>query len=146
MMPQKISTNSLDPDQDWHSDGPDQEPNCLQRLSADDKSPLARKGVNETWQGPGLQISVCINWKLIFLFLNQNICCGYSKGPSHLSFVWFDFLHLSQHFFCVMSGWGFLSWTSTKQGLMCLAKWLNAVMPMSNPQPLGHESSTLPLP
>ena len=23
------------------------------------------------------------NWKLFFLFLNQNICCGYSKEPSH---------------------------------------------------------------
>ena len=21
-------------------------------------------------------------WKIIFLFLNQNICCGYSKEPS----------------------------------------------------------------
>ena len=30
----------------------------------------------------GLQIRVC-NWKLLFLFLNQNICCGYSKEPSH---------------------------------------------------------------
>ena len=30
--------NSLDPDQDQHSVGPDLGPNCLQRLSADDKS------------------------------------------------------------------------------------------------------------
>ena len=28
----------LDPDQDRHSVGPDLDPNCLQRLSADDKS------------------------------------------------------------------------------------------------------------
>ena len=30
-------------------------------------------------ESSGLQISVH-NWKLFFLFLNQNICCGYSKG------------------------------------------------------------------
>ena len=30
---------------------------------------------------PGLQIRVCI-WKLFFLFLNPNICCGYLKEPS----------------------------------------------------------------
>ena len=24
------------------------------------------------------------NWKLLFLFLNQNICCGYSKEPPQL--------------------------------------------------------------
>ena len=29
----------------------------------------------------GPQISMH-NWKLFFLFLNQNICCGYSKEPS----------------------------------------------------------------
>ena len=29
----------------------------------------------------GLQLKVC-NRKIIFLFLNQNICCGYSKEPS----------------------------------------------------------------
>ena len=31
-------SNSLDPDQDQHFVGPDLGPNCLQRLSADDKS------------------------------------------------------------------------------------------------------------
>ena len=31
-------SNSLDPEQDRHSVGPDLGPNCLQRLSADDKS------------------------------------------------------------------------------------------------------------
>ena len=29
----------------------------------------------------GLKLRVC-NENLIFLFLNQNICCGYSKEPS----------------------------------------------------------------
>ena len=32
-------SNDLDPDQDQHSVGPDLEPNCLQRLSVDDKIP-----------------------------------------------------------------------------------------------------------
>ena len=36
-------SNGLDPDQDRHSVGPDLGPNCLQRLSADDKS--------SRWQG-----------------------------------------------------------------------------------------------
>ena len=31
-------SNSLDPDRDRHSVGPDLGPNCLQRLSADDKN------------------------------------------------------------------------------------------------------------
>ena len=30
-------SNGLDPDQDRHFVGPDLDPNCLQRLSADDK-------------------------------------------------------------------------------------------------------------
>ena len=34
-------SNGLDPDQDGRSVGPDLDPNCLQRLSADDKSMLA---------------------------------------------------------------------------------------------------------
>ena len=36
---EKLSvSNCLDPDQDQHSAGPDLDPNCLQRLSADGKS------------------------------------------------------------------------------------------------------------
>ena len=38
-------SNSLIPDQDRYFVSPDLGPNCLQRLSADDKSPLARKEV-----------------------------------------------------------------------------------------------------
>ena len=33
-------SNGLDPDQDQHSVEPDLEPNCLQKLSADEKSCL----------------------------------------------------------------------------------------------------------
>ena len=36
-------SNNLDPDQDQQNVCPDLGPNRLQRLSADDKSPLARK-------------------------------------------------------------------------------------------------------
>ena len=32
--------NGLDPDHDWYFVGPDLGPNCLQRLSADDKQHL----------------------------------------------------------------------------------------------------------
>ena len=39
-------SNSLDPHQDRHSVGPDLGPNRLQRLSADDKSPIARKDLS----------------------------------------------------------------------------------------------------
>ena len=39
-------SNGLDPDQDRHSVGPDLGPNCLQRLSAENKLPLARKELN----------------------------------------------------------------------------------------------------
>ena len=43
-------SNGLDPDQDRHSVGPDLGPNCLQRLSADDKSPLAKKDFKQQTQ------------------------------------------------------------------------------------------------
>ena len=36
-------SNGLDPDQNRQNKGPDLGPNCLLRLSADNKSPLARK-------------------------------------------------------------------------------------------------------
>ena len=39
-------SKGLDPDQDRLSVGPDLGPNCLLRLSADDKLPLARKELN----------------------------------------------------------------------------------------------------
>ena len=41
------ASNGLDPDQDRSSVGPDLGPNCLQRLSADDKSRLSKERVNQ---------------------------------------------------------------------------------------------------
>ena len=38
-------SNSLDPDQDQHSVGPDLGPNCLQRLSADDKVAASKERI-----------------------------------------------------------------------------------------------------
>ena len=44
-------SNCLDPDHDRHSVGPDLGPNCLQRLSADDKKVAASKEeVKRTYQ------------------------------------------------------------------------------------------------
>ena len=74
----------LDLDQDRHSVSSDLGPNCLQRVSLDDK------GVEPL---PTLQQKRCIIYnvglklrvhtkKLIFLFLSQNTCCGYIKEPS----------------------------------------------------------------
>ena len=44
-------------------------------------------------------------------------------------FVWFDSLHPSQQSF-IYVGQVFLGWTSTKQGLMCLAQGHNKVTPV----------------
>ena len=44
-------SNSLDPDQDLHSVSPDLGPNCLERLSADDKSC--------SWQGKSYGKLLC---------------------------------------------------------------------------------------
>ena len=41
--------NSLDPDKDCHSVGPEQGPNCLQMLSADDKSRGQQGKINDTY-------------------------------------------------------------------------------------------------
>ena len=73
------------------------------------------------------------------------------KGQRHWSkvnldlFVWFDSLHPINNL-SVIKGPVFLGWTSTKLGSMFLLKdttqWYRWG---SNPQPLGLESSTLPL-
>ena len=42
-------SNSLDPDQDKHSVGPDLGSNCLQRLLAEDKLQLTGKDLNENY-------------------------------------------------------------------------------------------------
>ena len=39
-------------------------------------------GSSTSGRETGLQIRVCIG-KLFSLFLIQNVCCGYSKEPSH---------------------------------------------------------------
>ena len=75
--------------------------------------------------------------------------CWFSEGwnvriANRDRLIWFI---TSQSTFFNMPGCVFLGWTSTKQGLMCLA-WghIFTVTPWgSNPQHLNLESSTLPL-
>ena len=74
-------SNSLDPDQDKHSVGPDLDPNCLQRLSADDKSlnnffPKILSGTHSVYQTVWIQIRTDILSVLIWV---QNVCKGYQK-------------------------------------------------------------------
>ena len=45
----------------------------------------------------GLELRVC-NEKIIFLFLDQNICCGYSKEPSQ----WDGSFELPKHMLKIM--------------------------------------------
>ena len=55
-------------------------------------------------------------------------------------------LYVAVNKFSVMSRQVFLGWTSTKQGLMCLAQGHNTVPPVRlEPQTLDLKSSTLPL-
>ena len=42
---------------------------------------VKNQGILKMMLNAGLKLRVCTK-KLIFLFLNQNICCGYSKEPS----------------------------------------------------------------
>ena len=60
-------SNSLDPDQDRRSVGPDLGPNCLQRLSSDDKkSPPARKELSQSkniYCGCSLKVSNVVAFK-----------------------------------------------------------------------------------
>ena len=56
-------------------------------------------GTGKYWtNNSGPQIRVC-NWKLFFLFLNQNICCGYSKEPSQ----WVGSFEHPKHMFKLMN-------------------------------------------
>ena len=45
--------------------------------------------------GPQIRVR---NWKLFFLFFNQNICCGYSKEPS----LWDGSFEHPKHMFKLM--------------------------------------------
>ena len=65
-------SNSLDPDQARHFVGPDLGPKCLQRLSADNKSPLAGKELNTEqlvdttyWLKPWIELFI---WLQLFPF------------------------------------------------------------------------------
>ena len=62
--------------------------------------------------------------------------------------VWFDSLRPSQKF-SVILGWVFLGWTSTKQGLMCLAQEQITVtsvrLELTAPQSQVKHSTTEPL-
>ena len=62
-------SNCLDPDQDRHYVGPDLGPNCLLKLSADDKSPLASKELRERINLKQISFSQIISRLLYFTFV-----------------------------------------------------------------------------
>ena len=59
-------SNSLDPDQARHFFGPDLGPNCLQRLSADDKSRQSQAS-----NGPAHEIVVCWLYQFVVVLTFQ---------------------------------------------------------------------------
>ena len=56
---------------------------CIQKINQEMHLEKKINSINRLIQylTSGLELRVC-NENLIFLFLNQNICCGYSKEPS----------------------------------------------------------------
>ena len=69
---------------------PDTVPTGLKNVNWDVKHQLKQTNLSE------LQIKVC-NGKLFFLFLNQNISCGYSKKPSQGKKFHAENLYLEQY-------------------------------------------------
>ena len=57
--------------------------------------PPTSSGDNYMYSGPQVRVH---NWKLFFLFPNQNMCCGYSKEP----FRWDGSLERTKHMFKLM--------------------------------------------
>ena len=78
-------SNLLDPDQDRHCVGPDLGPNCLQRLSADEKSPLARKVLKEAFCA--YVISNEILYAVLLLFFRPNVYFNPLQGFFYVSEV-----------------------------------------------------------
>ena len=50
-------SKSLDPDKDRHCVGPDLGPNCLQSLSADNKSRVGKERVMQSWSKNNIYLS-----------------------------------------------------------------------------------------
>ena len=99
---------------------------------------------------PGLWLRVSTR-KIIFLFLNQNICCGYSKELSQ----WDGYFEHLKHMLKIMGRlniFTILRWNfclskpmlSKKRFLVGRQRWLD-FCDSSNPQPLNLDSSTLTL-
>ena len=65
-------SNRFDPDQDRHSVGPDLGQNCLEKLSTDDKSQLAREELNEPAQYlESLEVFCCKHSQYTVVFLKE---------------------------------------------------------------------------
>ena len=75
-------SNSLNPDQDRHSVGPDLDSNCLQRLSATKKAATRKELIvdtqlsSETWS---LNFGLS-SYAPIFLLAHLNVGCCFSKN------------------------------------------------------------------
>ena len=48
------------------------------------KSAQTNSKYHQSAQGPGIHLRVC---DIFYVFLNQNICCGYSKEPTTMTML-----------------------------------------------------------
>ena len=109
---------------------------------------ISKERVNETWQGPGLQISMPNNWNSFIFFISQpKHRCVVGTQKNRLICHLFDLILSVNIFLLCRDGSSLVEPVLSKDWCFLLndtMQWLRWGS-MSNLQPLGLESSTLSL-